>query len=109
MFHRNTKRTPQETPLRSRIRHLMITLLHGTEEGLYTCYQLGTYYFGVKAKNNPISRMLESLSNDALPGHFVRSLRAFQNCAHKFRRVCSATRNIAKITQPISNNLVKPT
>jgi hypothetical protein len=69
-FTRNTLRTPQETQLRSRIRHLMITLLHGTGEGLYACYPYGTYYFGVKAQNNnPISRTLEGLTNDSLPSY----------------------------------------
>jgi len=77
----------------------MITLLHGTGEGLYACYPYGTYYFGVKAQNNnPISRMLEGLSNDLLPGYFVHSLGAFQDCGLKFRRVCSATHNITKNT-----------
>jgi hypothetical protein len=72
-FTRNTVRTPQETQLRSRIRHLMITLLHGTGEGLYACYPYGTYYYGVKAQNNPISRMLEGLSNDSLPSYECES------------------------------------
>jgi len=78
-----------------------MSLLHGTGEGLYACYPYGTYYFGVKAQNNnPISRMLEGLSNDSLLWYFVRSLGAFKNCALKFRRVCSATRNIIRLLNP---------